>query len=104
MSKDTVRSAVNPEENIIASPLDEIVRKGAQKMLVQALEVEVDSFLEKYQYILDGKGNRLIVRNGYNTKRKIVTGAGQLEVYIVRSFWTLRRYLSLRLDPGHCFR
>ena len=80
MSKDTRRNAVNPEENIIASPLDEIVRKGALKMLTQALEVEVDSFVGRYQYILDGEGNRLVVRNGYNPERKIVTGAGQLEI------------------------
>lgn len=80
MGKDTRSTAVNPEENIIASPLDEIVRKGAQKILMQALEIEVDSFLEKYQYILDDKGNRLVVRNGYNPQRKIITGAGQLEV------------------------
>ncbi len=80
MYKDTARSAVNPEENIIASPLDEIVRRGAQKMLTQALEVEVDSFLEKYQYILDDSGKRLVIRNGYSHSRKIVTGAGQLEV------------------------
>jgi putative transposase len=80
MSKHTRRSAVNPEENIIASPLDEIVREGAIEMLVKALEVEVDSFLERYQYILDSKGNRLIVRNGHSPRRKIVTGAGQLEV------------------------
>lgn len=80
MSKNSPGQAVSPEENIIASPLDEIVRKGAQKMLKQALEIEVDSFLEKYQYILDDKGNRLVVRNGYNPQRKIVTGAGQLEV------------------------
>ena len=80
MSKNTAGNAVNPEENITALPLDEIVRKGAIKMLTQALEVEVDSFLEKHQYILDDKGNRRIVRNGYGKTRKIVTGAGQLEV------------------------
>ena len=49
-------------------------------MLIQALNVEVDSFLEKHQYILDDKGNRIVVRNGYNPSRKIITGAGQLEV------------------------
>jgi transposase-like protein len=80
MSKNTAVNAVNPEENIIASPLDEIVRKGALKMLAQALEIEVDLFIEKYQYILNDKGNRLVVRNGYNPSRKIVTGAGQLEI------------------------
>ena len=84
MSEDTVNRAINPEENIIEFPLDEIVRKGAQKMLAQALEVEINSFVERHQYILDENGNRLVVRNGYNPSRKIVTGAGQLEVAVPR--------------------
>ncbi len=71
MSKDTARSAVNPEENIITSPLDEIVRKGARKMLMQALETEVDSFLEKYQYMLDDNGNRLVVHKTVNVLDKL---------------------------------
>ncbi|MFH1846493.1 MAG: IS256 family transposase [Candidatus Omnitrophota bacterium] len=67
-------------ENIANIPLDEIVRKGAQKMLQQALEVEVEMFLEKYQYILDANGNRLVVRNGHANERDIITGAGQVEI------------------------
>jgi len=80
MNKNTLRKAVNPEENIIALPLDEIVRKGAERMIATAVGVEVSSFIEKYQYLLDNKGDRLIVRNGYSRPRKIVTGAGQLEI------------------------
>ena len=51
MTKNTVKLRINPEENIIKQPLDEIVRKGAKEMLQKALEVEVDLFLEKYQYL-----------------------------------------------------
>lgn len=80
MDKDTACLPGNPEENIIKHPLDEIVRRGAQDMLKKALEVEINSFVEKYQYIMNDDGNRLVVRNGYNNARKIVTGAGQLEV------------------------
>jgi len=80
MSKHNAGQTVSPEENITASPLEEIVKRGAVELLVRALDVEVDSFLEKYQYVLDDKGNRLVVRNGYNPQRKIITGAGQLDV------------------------
>ena len=80
MKKNTPESVVNPEENIIRFPLDEIVRRGAKKMLGQALEIEIESFVERHQYILDDQGRRLVVRNGYCPERKIVTGAGQLEV------------------------
>ena len=63
--KNNPKSFINPEENINLFPLDEIVRKGAKRMLEQALETEVDSFLERNQYILDDEGRRLVVRNGY---------------------------------------
>lgn len=80
MDKDIAYLAENPEESIAKRPLDEIVRKGAKEMLKKALEIEINSFIEKFQYLLDDEGNRLVVRNGYNSARKIVTGAGQLEV------------------------
>ena len=84
MKNNTPRAVQNPEENINHFPLDEIVRRGAKKMLEQALEIEVDSFLERHQYVLDDEGRRLIVRNGYAKKRKIVTGAGQLDIQTPR--------------------
>lgn len=62
------------------TPLDELVRLGAQEMLTAALEHEVQSFLEGCGDRRDEKGNRLVVRNGYLPSRKIVTGAGPLEV------------------------
>ena len=71
---------INPEENIVNHPLDEIVRQGARNMLQKALEAEVDLFLEKYQYVLDDAGSRQIVRDGHGKSRKIVTGAGQIAV------------------------
>lgn len=80
MEDNTGKINTSPEENIIKHPLDEIVQKGAQAMLQKALEIEVDLFLERYQYILDDQGNRQIVRNGHNKPRKIVTGAGQVEI------------------------
>jgi len=80
MKKNTRIDALNPEENLIQNPLDEIVRIGAQKLLKQALETEVETFLEKHQYVLDDNGSRQVVRNGHHTPRKIVTGAGQLDV------------------------
>ena len=80
MNKNTIKLRTKPEENIINQPLDEIIRNGAKKMLQKALEIEVDLFLEKYQYILDEKGNRIVVRNGRGRPRKIVAGAGQIEI------------------------
>ena len=70
--------------NLAKLPLDEVFRLGAQQLLEQALEVEVNLHLEKYQYILDDQARRLVVRNGYHKTRKIVAGAGQVEVNVPR--------------------
>ena len=60
--------------------LDQIVRRGAQQLLQQAIEAEVQEFVRQHDQRRDGQGHRLVVRNGYKPARKIVTGAGALEV------------------------
>lgn len=62
------------------SPLDEIVRRGAQQMLQAAIEEEVNAFVLSYSDRVDDQGRRLVVRNGYNPARNVQTGAGSLEV------------------------
>jgi putative transposase len=63
-----------------ASPLDELVRQGAQQMLQSAIEMEVDDFLAQHADRRDGRSNRLVVRNGYLPSREILTGAGRLSI------------------------
>jgi putative transposase len=60
--------------------LDQLVRRGAQQMLQQAIEAEVQEFLDQHEERRGDKGKRLVVRNGHKPSRKIVTGAGALEV------------------------
>ncbi len=62
------------------SPLDEIVRQGAQQMLQAAIETEVQEFLVEHSDRRDEEGRRLVVRNGYIPSRELLTGAGRLEV------------------------
>lgn len=64
--------------------LDQVVRRGAQRMLQQAVEAEVQGFLQQQDGRRDEEGKRLVVRNGYQPARKIVTGAGALEVQAPR--------------------
>ena len=68
-----------PRENV-RSILDEIVREGAQKMLQRAVEAEVAAYIEAHQHVRDEEGHRLVVRNGYQPERQLVTGAGPLTV------------------------
>jgi putative transposase len=60
--------------------LDVIAHRGAQQILQQAIEAEVQEFLQQHQERRDVEGNRLVVRNGRQATRTIVTGAGALEV------------------------
>ncbi len=62
------------------SPLDELVRTGAQRMLQTAIEAEVQEFILVHGDRRDAGGNRLVVRNGYQPARELLTGAGRLEV------------------------
>ena len=63
-----------------SSPLDELVRHGAQQMLQSAIESEVNEFLAQHANRRDANGRRRVVRNGYLPPRQILTGAGRLEV------------------------
>ncbi|WP_102922653.1 IS256 family transposase [Streptomyces noursei] len=60
--------------------LDEIVREGALRMLVAALEAEVNAYRADLADECDDKGRRLVVRNGYHRPRKVTTAAGAVEV------------------------
>ena len=60
--------------------LDVVVRRGAQQMLQQTIEAEVQEFLQQHQERRGADGKRLVVRNGHQAARTIVTGAGALEV------------------------
>ena len=62
------------------SPLDELVRTGAQRMLQSAIEAEVEEFVAVHGDRRDAIGNRQVVRNGYQPARELLTGAGRLEV------------------------
>jgi len=60
--------------------LDDIVRCGAQRMLAEALEGEVEEFLERHAEKRDAAGRRRVVRNGHLPERTILAGAGSLKV------------------------
>jgi putative transposase len=62
------------------SLIDEIVREGARRMLAAALEAEVDQYIAELAAERDGRGHRLVVRNGHHRPRTVVTAAGPVEV------------------------
>ena len=62
------------------SPLDLILRQGAKKMLIAAIEAEVDAYVTDHSYLRDSDGQRLVVRNGHAQERTIVTPNGPINV------------------------
>ena len=62
------------------SPLDEIVREGARRMLQSAIDAEVDNFIASHADRTDAEGRRLVVKNGSLPQREILTGAGAIPV------------------------
>ena len=61
--------------------LTQVLREGAQKMLAQAIEQEVQAYLDSHADQRDEHGHRLVVRNGYKPARSIQTPLGPLEVH-----------------------
>ena len=60
--------------------LTELLRKGARKLLADAVEQEVDDYLREREDLRDESGCRLVVRNGHLPERKIQTSLGGVAV------------------------
>jgi putative transposase len=60
------------------SPLDELVREGARRMLQSAIDAEVEAFIAQHEDRRDDRGRRLVVKNGSLPEREILTGAGAM--------------------------
>src|SRR5262249_9530841 len=60
--------------------LTSVLREGAQKLLGQAIEAEVQDWIEQHAGQRDAQGHRQGVRNGYPPQRTILPGVGPLEV------------------------
>jgi putative transposase len=60
--------------------LDEIARQGARRMLAEALEAEVEAYIDAARGERDEQGHALVVRNGHANEREVLLGAGAVEV------------------------
>lgn len=60
--------------------LDEIAREGARRLLVHALNLEVEEYIQQFVEEVDESGHRLVVRNGVGRPRKVTMSSGAIEV------------------------
>ena len=65
-----------------ADPLTELLKLGAQRLLYQAVEAELQEFLVPYSEQKTDTGHATVVRNGYLPKRELQTGIGPVPVTI----------------------
>ncbi len=64
----------------IYSTLDDLVRRGAQRMLEAALQIEVENYIQRHSQERDENGHALVVRNGLAQERIVQCGAGQIKI------------------------
>jgi len=64
----------------IHATIDDLVRRGAQRMLEAALQAEVENYIQRHSQARDEKGYALVVRNGLAQERTVQCGAGQIKV------------------------
>ena len=72
------------EKSLCFDFLEEKIREESRKLIESIYADEVNQFLEKMASIVDGKGNRVVVRNGYHKSRVVQTAYGNVEVKLPR--------------------
>jgi len=101
MEKTNVVTIKNRVDQDTFSPLEQIIRKGAQQLLQFAIEEEVAEYIDKHANVVDMQGHRVIVRNGHMPEREIVTGIGPVSIKQprVRDHSGKTRFTSKILPP-----
>ena len=82
MQENTVTKLIQPGE--FEDNLTEVLRSGAQRLLAQAIEAEVESFLVQHAQLQLPDGRKRIVRHGHLPERDIQTGIGAVAVKMPR--------------------
>ncbi len=82
MSESSVVSIRSPETPRDA--LTEVLRTGAQQLLAEAVEAEVEAFLSEFGELRDAENRQRVVRNGHLPEREIQSGVGAVKVRVPR--------------------
>lgn len=64
----------------VATALDELAREGARRMIVAAVEVEVEEYRQQHRDARDSRGHALVVRNGQARPRRLTVGSGTVTI------------------------
>ena len=98
MRDDTTIAFTDPA---FADALSDLVRDGAQRIIKQAVQAELNAFLQTHAD-RDVDGRRAVVRNGYQPERDVLTGVGPVAVALPKTRDRAgrgRRFSSALLPP-----
>jgi len=76
----TITSDTNGTNPEINQCLDDLAREGAHRMIVAALELEVEEYLSRARHLRDEQGHAAAIRNGKARERTILMGVGSIRV------------------------
>ncbi len=79
MSEDTVVRFQKPE---VRDALTQLLREGAQRLVRQAVQAELEEFLAAHEEKCDEHGRAAVVRNGHLPEREVLTGIGAVAVRV----------------------
>ena len=79
MSEDRVVELRHPG-SFSEDPLTVVLRSGAQRLLAQAVEMEVTAFIAAHGDLEDDAGRHRVVRHGHHRERQVQTGIGPVAV------------------------
>ena len=63
-------------------PMEELIRQGARQIIQQVIEAEMQALLSSYAHVTTIGGQRVVVRNGYQPERDILTAVGPVPVRV----------------------
>ena len=70
------------DRDTITDNLTEMLRTGAQHLIHQAVQAELETLLSSNAHRLTDDGHAAVVRNGYQPEREILTGIGPVKVRV----------------------
>ncbi|MDA9558117.1 IS256 family transposase [Vibrio sp.] len=78
---------MNTDNNVVPlttpeSPLEQLLKQGAQQLLASAIEAELAELLEQFSHEHLDDGRLRVVRNGYQPERMLQTGLGDIPVKV----------------------
>ena len=75
-SNEAVATLPVPSRDVLTG----ILRDGARRLLVQAIDAEVEDWIGQHAASKNEHGHQLVVRNGHHPTRTLITGVGPVEV------------------------